>query len=124
MLSQGIVYEYCSRGWLGPNVERLKGLYQARLEALADALDTSLPQAEWTKPDGGFFTAARLPSEVDMSLLRAMVAEQEVILSDGRGFFPERDDAAFLRLPFCALSAEDIREGISILASVFNKLTD
>jgi DNA-binding transcriptional MocR family regulator len=124
MLSQGIVYEYCSRGWLGPNVERLKGLYQARVEALADALDTSLPQAEWTKPDGGFFTAAYLPPEVDMSLLRAMAAEEEVILSDGRGFFPEGDDAAFLRLPFCALSAEDIREGIGILASVFKMLTN
>jgi DNA-binding transcriptional MocR family regulator len=123
MLSQGIVCEYCSRGWLGPNLERLKVLYQAKLEALADALDTSLPQAEWTKPYGGFFAVAYLPPEVDMSLLRAKASEKEVILSDGRGFFPEGDEVAFLRLPFCALSAEDIREGIGILGSVFNTLT-
>ncbi len=54
MLSQGIVYEYCRWGWLGPNIARLKGLYQPKLEALASALGNYLPQARWTEPEGGF----------------------------------------------------------------------
>ena len=58
-----------------------------------------------------------------MSLLKAKAAAEEVLLSDGRGFYPDKDDAAFLRLPFCALSAEEIQEGIGILGSIINRLT-
>lgn len=121
MLSQGMVYEYCQRGWLGPNIERLKSLYRPRLEALVSALEAYLSQAQWTNPEGGFFIGVYLPPEVDTSLLRAK-AEEGVKLSDGRGFFPDGDEGAFLRLPFCALSAEQIREGVSLLGSIVDML--
>ena len=122
MVSQGVVYEYCRRGWLGPNIERLKGLYRPRLETLAPALQAYLPQAQWTRPEGGFFVGAYLPSEVDVSLLKAKAQEERVTLSDGRGFFPDEDGSAFLRLPFCALSAPNIQEGISRVGSIVNML--
>jgi len=123
MLSQGMVYEYCQRGWLGPNIERLKSLYRPRLEALASALEAYLPQAQWTKPEGGFFIGVYLPSEVDISILKAKAQEEGVRLSEGRGFFPDEDGSTFLRLPFCALSAEEIQEGISLLGSIVDMLT-
>lgn len=123
MVSQGIVYEYCRRGWLAPNIERLKSLYRPRLEALASALEAYLPQAQWTKPEGGFFLGAYLPSDLDTPLLRAKAREAGVKLSDGKGFFPDEDGSAFLRLPFCALSADEIQEGINCLGSIINMLT-
>jgi len=123
MVSQGVVYEYCRRGWLGPNIERLKSLYRPRLETLASALQAYLPQAQWTRPEGGFFVGAYLPSEVDGSLLKAKAHEERVTLSDGRGFFPDEDGSGFLRLPFCALSDGQIREGMSRLGSIVNMLT-
>lgn len=122
MLSQGMVYEYCQRGWLEPNIERLKNLYRPRLEALALALEEYLPQAQWTKPEGGFFIGVYLPSGVDISLLKARAQEEGMKLSDGRGFFPDEDGGAFLRLPFCALSADEIQEGIGRLSSIVNML--
>ncbi len=123
MLSQGMVYEYCQRGWLDPNIERLKSLYRPRLEALASALEEYLPRVQWTKPEGGFFIGVYLPAGVDISLLKAKAEERGVKLSDGRSFFPDEDGAAFLRLPFCALSGDEIREGISLLGSIVNMLT-
>jgi 2-aminoadipate transaminase len=122
MLSQGTVYEYCRRGWLGPNIERLKGLYRPKLEALASALEAYLPQARWTEPEGGFFIGVYLPPEVDTSLLQVKAQEVGVKLSDGRGFFPEKSGSAFVRLPFCALSAGQIREGVERLGSVVGML--
>jgi len=122
MLSQGIVYEYCRRGWLGPNIDRLRDIYRPRLEALASALEGYLPRAQWTKPEGGFFVGVYLPPELDTSLLRIRAQEMGVLLSDGRGFFPDGDGGSFLRLPFCALSVEEIREGIARIGSIVDTM--
>jgi 2-aminoadipate transaminase len=122
MLSQGIVYEYCQRGWLEPNIDRLKEIYRPRLETLASTLKAYLPQAQLTKPEGGFFVGVYLPPKVDTSLLRTKAREMGVVLSDGKDFFPDLDGGSFLRLPFCALSAEEIQEGISRLGSIVNMM--
>jgi 2-aminoadipate transaminase len=118
MLAQGIVYDYCQRGWLAPNIERLKRLYLPKLDTLASALEEYLAQAEWTRPEGGFFAGLYLPSEVDTSALSARAREKGVKLSDGRGFFPDHSGDDFLRLPFCALSPEQITEGIERIGSI------
>jgi DNA-binding transcriptional MocR family regulator len=123
MIGQGIAYEYCRRGWLGPNIDRLRDIYRPRLEWLTSALEEYLAQAQWTKPEGGFFTGVYLPSEVDTPLLKAKAQEVGVKLSEGRGFFADQSGSAFLRLPFCALSVEQIREGIERLGSIVGRLT-
>lgn len=124
MLSQGIVYEYCRRGWLESNIARLKDIYRTRLEALASVLETRLPQAQWTKPEGGFFVGVYLPSDMDFSLFRTKARQMGVRLSDGNGFFPDDDGDEFLRLPFCALSGEEIEEGVKRLGSIVGSATD
>lgn len=123
MLGQGMVYEYCRRGWLGPNIDRLRDIYRPRLEALASALEAYLPQAQWTRPEGGFFVGVYLPPEVDTSVLRSRAHDMGVVLSDGRGFFPDGDGGSFLRLPFCAVSVGEIREGIARIGSIVNAMT-
>lgn len=125
MLAQGIVFSYCDRGWLEPNIERLKELYRPRMEALEKALAEHLPEAEWTSPGGGFFVGVNLPSQVDISILRTKAREQGLKLSDGRGFFPVGQDGnAFLRLPFCALSTPEIQQGIDRLSAIVATLSD
>jgi 2-aminoadipate transaminase len=120
MLAQGIVYEYCSRGWLEPNIDRLRDIYRPRLAGLTSALDELLAEARWTRPEGGFFIGVYLPVDVDASQVRTNARDMGVVLSDGRGFFPEGNGDSFLRLPFCALSVKEIREGIARLGSLVN----
>ena len=116
LVTEGIVYEYCRRGLLDPNIERLKELYRPRLESVLDALERRLAGAEWVKPDGGFFVSVTLPDNVHGNGVRDNAKNFGIVLSDGRGFFANGKGENFVRLPFCALTPEDIEEGISRLA--------
>lgn len=117
MPTQGMVYEYCRRGLLESNVERLREVYRPRLEAILSALDRHIPQATWTRPQGGFFVSGILPEGNDIASLRERAGEAGLRLSDGRGFFPNPADGNhFLRIPFCSLTPEEIEEGVSRLA--------
>lgn len=117
LIGAGIVYEFCQRGWLEPQLARVRELYGPRLAATGDALREYLPDASWIEPDGGFFLSVNLPEGVTSAALRTRAAEVGLSLSDGRGFFPNpADGERFLRLPFCALTPEQIREGVRRLA--------
>jgi len=115
--TQGMVYEYCRRGLFEPNLERLKDLYRPRLQALLSALEQHIPQATWTRPEGGFFVSVTLPEGNDIASLRERAAEVGLKLTDGRAFFSTpADGSRFLRLPFCSLTPPEIEDGISRLA--------
>jgi 2-aminoadipate transaminase len=115
-LAHGIAYEWCRRGFLSPQVERLKALYGPRLDACRAAIDRYMPGAEATRPDGGFFLSLLLPGGVFTTEVRAAAAARNLNLADGLAFFPNGGGERFLRLPFCALTPAEIDEGIRRLA--------
>ena len=115
-LAQGITYEWCRRGLLPPQIERLKALYLPRLDACLAALDSHMPGAVEARPDGGFFVSLTLPEGVLTSSVRAEAAKRSLNLSDGLAFFPNGGGERFLRLPFCALTPAEIQEGVRRLA--------
>jgi 2-aminoadipate transaminase len=110
--TEGIVYEYCRRGLLEPNIERLKALYRPRMQAMLEALEKYMEGAEWIRPEGGFFISTSLPEHVDGKAVRENAKDFGIVLSDGRGFFPDQGGENFVRLPFCALTPAEIEEGI------------
>ena len=116
-VAQGITYEWCRRGLLLPQIERLKKLYAPRLDACLAGLDTYMPDAVATRPDGGFFISLTLPEGVlrgrgaGGGRQRAVSTSPTVSRS-----FREGGGERFLRLPFCALSPAEIDEGIRRLA--------
>ena len=116
-VAQGITFEWCRRGLLPPQIERLKALYGPRLDACLAGLDKYMPDASSTRPDGGFFISVTLPPGVMTSAVRTKAAELGLNLSDGQAFFPEGGGDRFLRLPFCALSPAEIDEGIQRLSN-------
>lgn len=121
--NQAIVYDYIRRGWMEPNVERLKALYRPRLDTMLAALDAEMDDlATWTRPDGGFFIGLTLNFPVGADTLLARAKEHGLVLSDGRGFFANRGGDNFVRLPFCALTRTEIEEGIARLAQVARAL--
>ena len=117
--TQGMVYEYCRRGLLGANIERLKEVYRPKLKAVLSALGEHIPQADWTRPEGGFFVSGTLPEGSDIVSLRERALEGGLKLSNGRGFFPDPEDGnRFLRIPFCSVTPEEIEEGVTRLAGL------
>ena len=115
-VAQGITYEWCRRGLLPPQIERLKKLYAPRLDACLAAIDKYMPDAVATRPDGGFFISLTLPQAIETTAVRLEAAKRGLNLADGLAFFPEGGGERFLRLPFCALSPSEIDEGIRRLA--------
>lgn len=115
--TQGMVYEYCRRGLLEPNIERLKEVYRPRLRVALSALGRHVPEATWPRPEGGFYVGVTVPEGGDMASLLVRAEGAGLRLSDGRGFFPNPPDGnRFLRIPFCSVTPEEIEEGVSRLA--------
>lgn len=122
LLAHGIVHAFCQGGHLPAQVERLKALYSPRLQACLDALDRHLPEAQATRPDGGFFLSVTLPEGASTQQVREQAKAHQLNLADGQGFFPDGGGQHFLRLPYCALSPEEINEGIRRLAAAVEEV--
>ena len=105
-VAQAITYEWCRRGLLPPQIERLKKLCAPRLDACLAGIDKYMPEAKATKPDGGFFISLTLPEGVSTTAMRTQAATKGLNLADGLAFFPEGGGERFVRLPFCALSPQ------------------
>jgi 2-aminoadipate transaminase len=119
-LGQATAFEFLHRGYLEPQLEQLRKLYAPRLERMAAALRAN-GLTDFLEPDGGFFLSVNVP--VSISKLLENAADAGLALTDGRGFFVRPEDGNnFLRLPFCALSLEEIDEGMKRLAGLIARL--
>ena len=114
--AHGVTWEWCRRGLLGPQVERLKALYAPRLKACLDAIERHMPDAKATRPEGGFFISLTLPEGTLTTDVRNAAAKRNLNLADGLAFFPNGGGERFIRLPFCALNPAQIEEGVRRLA--------
>ncbi len=72
----------------------------------------------WARPDGGFFVGVTLDRDVKAEELIARGLEEGVQLTNGRDFFADGRGDTFVRLPFCALTTDEIDEGVRALARV------
>ena len=122
--TQAAVAEYLKRGWLAPNIQRLKELYRPRWEAMAGAVESELPDAQVFIPEGGFFVSVMLPEDANTDNLIGRAKDANLVLTPGSAFFADPDDGEapvgdrFVRLPFCAVTEDQIQEGVKRLASL------
>ena len=122
--TQAAVAEYIKRGWLQPNIDKLKTIYRPRWQAMAAAVRAELSDATLYIPDGGFFISVMLPESANIERLVARAQEIGLVLTPGQAFFADSDDGSapqgerFVRLPFCAVTPEQIGEGVRRLASL------
>jgi 2-aminoadipate transaminase len=122
-VNQAIIAEFMQRGWLAPQIAQLKNLYEPRLYATLQALETHFGDlATWRRPDGGFFVGMTLNADIQAERLLKAAQEANLALTDGRSFFADGEGDRFVRLPFCALTPDEIEEGIGRLARVVEQL--
>jgi len=120
LVTEGIVYEYCRRGLLEPNIESLKALYAPRMACMLQMLDQHLPGIDFIRPEGGFFLSLNLSGEINGRALQENAKQFGIVLSNGSGFFTDGQGDNFVRLPFCGLSPEEIEEGVIRLAEAID----
>ncbi len=108
LLGQATVHEFVSRGLFEPNLERVRGLLRVRRDAMLEALERELPNARWSRPDGGYFIWLELPTEV------AGAEAGGVTFVSGTDFGGGANE---LRLAYSFASPEEITHGVKQLAA-------
>jgi 2-aminoadipate transaminase len=118
-LTQYFVREYFAEGHWRDYVDSLVGIYRRRRNAMLEALDKHLPaQAEWTRPEGGLFIWATLPSYIDTTDLLAKALRENVAFVPGRAAYVDGRGGSSMRLNFSGSSEEELQEGIRRIGRV------
>jgi 2-aminoadipate transaminase len=91
-----------------------------------DAMLTALgeyfpPVCTWNRPEGGMMVWVRLPEGADTWAALDRAVEADVKYNPGPVFRAGRDRKNYLRLTYSHNTPEEIGEGISILADVFQR---
>lgn len=112
MLTQGIIYQYCEEDHIPALVQKLRALYSPRLQACLDAVDEHLPDIKATRPEGGMFLSLTFPEGITTEQVREKATAYNLSLAPGTVFFPDGGGERFLRLPYCAITPEEINDGV------------
>jgi 2-aminoadipate transaminase len=121
-LAQATVYEFLRRGNFEPNLVRVNGLIKARRDAMLEALEQHMPaDAEWSRPEGGYFIWLDVPSGPDTAELLLQAEQAGVTFVKGTDFFvPGGGGQRSLRLAFSFVSPEEIADGVARLAPLLS----
>ena len=115
MVAQSIVNEFCRGGELERSIETVKTALRERRDVLASALQSELPEARFSPPEGGYFMWVEMPEEVRVTELETAAKERGVIFVKGTDFLLEGGENT-LRLAYSGVTPAQIDEGISRLA--------
>ena len=74
MVSQSIVAEFCASGAIDRSIETVKSALLERRDALCQALEADLPEAEFVVPEGGYFLWIDLPEGTDVARIESSPA--------------------------------------------------
>ncbi len=121
MLAEAIVLELCRSGGLDRNIEFVKGALQARRDALVEALNEQIPEAEFVVPGGGYFLWLDLAEGTDTSALLAEAKGEGVAFVAGPDFMIDGGTNS-LRLSFASVPPERIGEGVSRIARALDRI--
>jgi 2-aminoadipate transaminase len=121
MVSQSIVYEFCASGAIERSIETVKSALEQRVQTLAGALQSELPEAEFIAPQGGYFMWVTLPEGTDVHALFDAAAERGVAFVKGTDFLLEGGENT-LRLAYSGVTPEQIETGVARLAEAYRSL--
>ena len=120
-LAAMVVHEYL-RHHKEEYVQEVSASLKAKRDAMLAALGEHFPPTcTWTKPEGGMMVWVRLPEGADTWAALDKAVEAGVKYNPGPVFRANRDCGNYLRLTYSYNTPEEIREGIAILASVFER---
>jgi 2-aminoadipate transaminase len=117
--TSAIVRGLLEQGTQQAHLQRLRAIYAARVQALADSLRTSLGAAAVNVlPSGGFFFWVRLEGVADTGELLSRARAGGVTFMPGSRFSTRGQQGECLRLSFSYYDEAHLAEGITRLAAV------
>lgn len=125
-LNQRFIVEYLRRFDWREHVTRLNGIYRSRRDAMLRALEEEFPaDAHWTRPQGGLFVWATLPSYIDTTELLARAIERhQVAFVPGRGAFLDGRGRNSLRMNYSYANEATISEGVERIGAAIDEMVE
>jgi 2-aminoadipate transaminase len=122
-LAQYFAIEYFAEDRWRSYVDSLCEIYRSRRDAMLEALQRHFPeQATWTRPQGGMFVWATLPSYIDTSDLLAKALRENVAFVPGAAAYVDgQQGRSSMRLNFSGFDEDRIREGIRRIGTVVSE---
>jgi DNA-binding transcriptional MocR family regulator len=121
MVSQSIVNEFCRSGGIDTSIQTVKEALRERAARLCDALERELPDARFSRPEGGYFLWVDLPDGADVDALVTAAKEEGVVFVKGTDFLIEGGQSSF-RLAYSGVTPDEIDEGVARLAKAYRAL--
>jgi 2-aminoadipate transaminase len=129
-LSQMTISRMWDNGSYHRHVERLRGVYRSKRDAMLDALKAEFPAvtgARWTIPNGGLYIWLTMPEGLETHpespLMKAALAEGVLYIPGSFCYVKgTAEKNTEMRLSFGVASEEQIREGIARLARAARKV--
>jgi len=121
LLSQMILSRYLTSTNLDEHLRKITRAYRANCSLMCDLLDDLFPEGiTHTRPEGGMFLTATLPSGIDsMDVFRRGITKKVAVMP-GAPFYTDGGGGDLIRLNFSNTDEEKIREGMFRLARVIS----
>lgn len=124
-LNQRFILEYLERYDWREHVARVNEVYRVRRDALLTALEEEFPSdATWTRPRGGLFVWATLPSYFNTQDLLARAIDRNVAFVPGGAAFLDGQGMNSMRMNFSQSSPEVLAEGVRRIGEVISETKD
>jgi 2-aminoadipate transaminase len=123
-LVQLVANDICQRGLIRSHVHKIRRLYKERRDVMLAAMEEHFPESvTWTKPQGGLFLWARMPSSIDADDLLKVAVQEKVAFVPGHAFYPPGSDDGHscMRLNFSYSRPAVIQEGIQRLGRAIKR---
>jgi 2-aminoadipate transaminase len=118
-LTQRMALRFCEAGRLEPQIERLRGVYRERRDAMLAGLAEELSGlARWTRPAGGMFVLLELNVDRDAAGLLDAAMARGIVFVPGAAFYPDGRGRHTLRLNFVSEPPDRICTGLRVLKEV------
>ncbi len=116
-LDQHVVLEALRRDLVNRLAPALRATYARRLSVMEEALGSTCGgELQWTRPRGGFFLWATLPSGIDDRDLLMQSLRRGLIFVAGSTFFVDDSGHDRIRLSYSSAKESQLREGAARLA--------
>ena len=121
--TQVIANQFLADGMVDEYIQRVRGEYKARAQAMIDALNEHLPQGvSFTAPRGGFYIWLQLPENIDSTKVLENAIEKGVVFVSGKTFDPHGKRNNYIRLSYCNTSVDKIEQGIPLVAGAIKEV--
>ncbi len=108
-------------GFLTTHIQKLKTVYQQRIEIFCDHLRKYLPeQVVFKVPKGGYFIWVRFPDGIDTNIFRKAAQKQNVDFHPGSLFSYRKELKNYMRLSFAFYDDKILAEGARRLGKVIS----